>query len=444
MKFIRSLYLRSRLFLFIGGVVLLFLIAFFFPILLGAAKVAALVIVFLVVADVVSLYRMKAISATRTCADRFSNGDDNKVELLVTNYYPFSVKVSVIDELPFQFQVRNFLFDVTIKSGEKETLIYYLRPVKRGEYVFGALHVYAQGVLGLVAKRYSFEAGKAIEVYPSIIQMKKYELQAVANRQAEAGIRKIRKVGHNMEFDQIREYIVGDDVRNLNWKATARKGILMVNQYQEEKSQNIYFAIDKGRTMKMPFEGMTILDYAINSTLALSNIALKKYDKAGLITYNKKISAYIPASHNTGNEQLSKIIRALYKEKTAFLETNNEVLFSMIKNKINHRSLIFLFTNFETVSAFRRQLPLLKKIANNHLLVIIFFENTELKVLLEKEVETVEEIYIKTVAEKLSFEKKLIQKELQHHGILSILTTPQKLSINLINKYLEIKGRNLL
>jgi uncharacterized protein (DUF58 family) len=191
--------------------------------------------------------------------------------------------------------------------------------------------------------------------------------------------------------------------------------------------------------MKMPFDGLSLLDYAINASLVLSSVALLKEDKAGLITMSDKKGAIITADRRP--TQLNKIMEVLYKEKTRYLETNMELLYSTVRSTLKQRSLIVFFTNFESMSALERQLPFLKRIAKFHLLVMVFFENTELKKVSEEEAANVEEIYIKTIAEKFVFEKKLIVRELARHGISSILTAPQNVTVNTINRYLELKAR---
>jgi uncharacterized protein (DUF58 family) len=441
-KFFRSLYLRNLLFLVLGLNVALFILAFVFPFLLAIAKIIFLIIMALLTGDILSVYRSGRIHGKRDTPDRLSNGDANEIRIHLENLYSFPAKISIIDEIPFQFQLRDFEIRETLPPRSEKTLRYFLKPVKRGEYSFGALNIYVRGLIGFVNRRYIFDGGKMVEVFPSFLQMRKYELLAISNRLSELGIKKIRKIGNNMEFEQIKEYVQGDDVRTINWKATARKGNFMVNQFQDEKSQQVYCLIDKGRSMKMPFEGMTLLDYAINASLVISSIALKNDDKAGLVTFSNKIASFLPAEKKSG--QITKILQVLYKEKTAYLESDSEMLYANIKNRINHRSLLLLFTNFETLSSMKRQLPNLRKLAANHLLVIVFFENTELKQLLEKRAANTEEVYLKTVAEKFAFEKKLIVKELQKYGIHSILTAPQNLTVNTINKYLEIKARNLI
>jgi len=269
--------------------------------------------------------------------------------------------------------------------------------------------------------------------------MRKYELFAVSDRLVEAGIKRIRRVGHTMEFDQIRKYISGDDYRTINWKATARKAKMMVNQYQDERSQQIYSIIDMGRVMKMPFDGMTLLDYAINAGLVLSNVVIHKQDKAGIVTFSDKINSVLPASRQYG--QMLKILETLYNQNTMFLESDYGRLYATLVQKIRQRSLIILFTNFETLSALQRQMKYLSRIARRHLLVTVFFKNTELKQLTGIKARTTEKLYIKTIAQKFAYEKRQISKELNRHGINNILTTPQDLTVDTLNKYLELKSR---
>jgi len=216
----------------------------------------------------------------------------------------------------------------------------------------------------------------------------------------------------------------------------------MVNQYQDEKSQPIYSIIDTGRVMKMPFNGLKLLDYAINSTLAFSNVALKKHDKVGMMSFSKTIESFLPALHKL--TYLNSILENLYNINTQFTDSDFGLLYAQLKRKVTHRSLLLLYTNFEHISSLKRQLPYLQAISKKHMLVVIIFENTELDELIAQDAEDLQSIYHKTIAEKFSFEKRLMAKELQKHGIQTILTAPENLTINTINKYLEIKARGLL
>ena len=442
LNFIKALYIATRVYWVMSGFILFFVLSQFYPILYPITKVLSFVFIALLLLDSILLFSKKdALLASRNVAERLSNGDENKVEISVRNHYPFSIAIEVIDEIPFQFQVRDFLLKYTLKMNEGKTYQYTLLPTERGEYNFGALLVYVTSPLGLIKRRFSFDADKAVKVYPSFLQMRKYELLAISNRLTEAGIKKIRKISNNNEFEQVREYVQGDDIRTLNWKATARKSQLMVNQYQDEKSQEVYSLIDMGRAMKMPFEEMTLLDYSINASLIISSIAMYKQDKAGLTSFSKNIHQHLTADRR--KIQLVKILETLYRQETNYDEADYEKLYSNISSKIKKRSLLLLYTNFESLASLKRQIKTFRAISRKHLLIVIFFKNTEINQIIQEKANNLEGIYVKTIAEKFEHEKRQIVKELKKYGIDSILTEPKNLNVNLINKYLEIKASGL-
>ncbi|HEX7903394.1 MAG TPA: DUF58 domain-containing protein [Chitinophagaceae bacterium] len=437
---LRSFYLNRFVYYILGFAAVLFLLSYFYPVVFKVALLFFPLLLMAILIDTILLYSKKdGLETQRFLSERFSMGDENKISLQLINQYGFPVRLSVIDEIPYQFQERNWLRKATLAVGEKQEIVYTLRPLERGEYLFNDINVFVHGPLQLVKRRFVFEAKKTIKVYPSYMQMRRYQLLAVANKLQEAGVKRMQRLGHSMEFEHIKEYVRGDDYRTINWKATARKEGLMVNNYTDERSQQIYCLINKGRVMKMPFNGLTLLDHAINASLVLSNVALVKQDRAGLITFAENQDTFLLADKKP--TQMNSILESLYKQQTRFLEPDYEKLFSVIRNRITNRSLLMLFTNFESMEGLQRELPALKKIAHYHLLLVIFFENTELKSLVEQKAATIEGIYIKTIAEKFSFEKRLMVKELHMNGIPSILTTPENLTVNTVNKYLELKTR---
>ncbi|TAF94923.1 MAG: DUF58 domain-containing protein [Cytophagia bacterium] len=443
MKILQNLYFSTLFWAVFIAIGLLFLVAYVFPVLFGTVKLVFVLWVVLTLTDALLLFKNpKGIFARRDTPERLSNGDENPLQLHLQNNYNFKTKLEIIDEIPFQFQRRDVLFEATLTPHQTQLLRYQLRPTKRGEYSFGLVNVFAQSPLRLLKRRYRFGTPQMVAVYPSFLQMRQFELLAISNRLTEFGVKRIRRIGHSMEFEQIRPYVQGDDVRSLNWKATARRNELMVNAFQDEKSQGVYCLIDKGRVMKSPFEGLTLLDYAINATLVLSNIALLKQDKAGLITFSEVLGQVLPAERKTG--QLAKILEILYKQKTRYLESDYEVLYANLRAQVRQRSLLLLFTNFETLHALQRQLPYLRRIAKDHLLIVIFFENTETTHLLRQPATNTKEIYLKTIAERFAYEKKRIVLELQKYGIQSILTAPKDLNANTVNKYLELKSRGMV
>lgn len=443
MKTLRQLYLNNLFFYALMGVIVVFCLAFMLPALYNAAWYLLWVLLGFLALDIMILFSSKnGIQAQRIVPEKLSNGDENPILVNIRNYYTFSVFARIVDEIPFQFQIRDFKISRKIRNASTDDFQYYLRPTERGEYHFGKLNIYVSSPIRLVSKRYIFGESEMVPTYPSFIQLRKYDLIAFSNNLYQYGVKKIRRIGHTMEFEQIKEYVPGDDIRTLNWKATAKKNALMVNQFQDEKSQHIYMAIDKGRTMKMPFNGLSLLDYAINATLVLSNVILKKQDKAGIFSFSKKVENRVVAEKRTS--QMQKILESLYNVKTNFFESDYSRLYADVKKNINQRSLIILYTNFETLDGLHRQLPYLKAIAKNHLLVVVFFQNTELYGITNKKAANIQEVYDKVIAEKFIFEKKLIVNELKKYGIHSVLTQPENLTLDTINKYLEIKARGIL
>ncbi|MFV0541561.1 MAG: DUF58 domain-containing protein [Aestuariibaculum sp.] len=443
MTLFKPLYIQPRFFYAGIGIIVLFGLSYFIPLLFNVAQISILVLIFFFIIDLLLVFiGTNKIKAQRILPDKLSNGDKNRIQIIIENNYPFLIYLEIIDEIPEQFQKRDFKLKNTLASRKQNAIDYFLKPTERGEYHFGNLNIYASSVLKLVAKRFTFNGNAMVPTYPAFKQLKKYELININKNSLEIGLKKVRRLGHTMEFEQIKDYVLGDDLRTINWKATAKRNQLMVNQFQDEKSQPVYTIIDKGRVMKMPFNGLSLLDYAINSSLVISNIVLKKQDKAGMFSFSKRINNMVVADRR--NTQMQLILEALYNIDTDFFESDFGKLYANIKRHITHRSLLLMYTNFETLNGLNRQLPYLKAISKSHFLVIIFFKNTALNNLIKTKSETIQDVYDKVIAEKFDFEKRLIVNELKKYGIHSILTTPEYLTIDTINKYLEIKSRGIL
>lgn len=443
MQFFKEIYLRNRFFLYWVLIVVLFSLSFAWSYLLPVAELALIVLLAVTLLDVFILFFTKSrIKGRRIIQQQLSLGDENPIKLIITSRYKMPVSLRVIDELPYQLQIRDFEKWLMLKPGESKEINYSILPNKRGVYEFFDINVYVSTVFRIVERRIKINANQKVAVYPSILQMKKYELQVFSKTAIFQGIKKIRRLGNNNEFEQIKNYVQGDDFRTINWKATSRRGELMVNQYQDERSQQVYCIIDKSRSMRMPFFDLTLLDHAINSSLVLSNIILRKGDKAGVITFSDKLGSRLPAERTP--VQLRKIMNVLYHQKTRFMDSNYEQLYYGLNSTIKGRSLIMLFTNFESMYALKRNLPMLRKMNQQHLLVVIFFENSELTKAARQETKYVKDIYSSTIAGKFALEKELIAYELRKYGIQSIFTKPEELSVNTINKYLELKSRGMI
>lgn len=444
MRFFLYLFLTTRFYILWGIVMVLFAFSYGFPILFPVAQICFFSLVALSVLDIGLLF----LPAVQLAGQRYHNkllslGDENKIQVKLLSTAPFPIWAKIIDELPFQLGIRDFETKLRFKAKEPKWIEYQVLPVKRGEYHWGHTVCLIQTIIGLAERKIVVGKEEMVPVYPSIIQMKNAELKALNKVSQYYGIKKMRRLGHSYEFEQIKTYVRGDDIRSINWKATGRRGgDLMVNQYEDEKSQQLYCIIDKSRSMKMPFQDLSLVDYAINSSLALANIALLKQDKAGLITFSEHIDTHIKADR--GAHHLQLILEQLYHQETDFTEANYEWLYQHIKRFVKGRSLIMLYSNLESRYALERVLPLLRRINQLHLLVVVFFKNTEVTQFAQSEVYSTLEVYQQGMARKYLAEKENLVKELSKYGIQAIYTKPADLTVNSINKYLELKSRGLI
>ena len=329
------MYLTRRFYIALILVILLLGSGYLFAPFFVIGQWALFALFVLVLADGYILYRTQGIQAFRRCSDRFSNGDDNEVSIRVESTYSRPLSLEIIDEIPFIFQNRDVCFRTTLQPNEGKTISYHLRPTRRGVYSFGQIRVFVTDKIGLLSRRYTCGQPQDIKVYPSYLMLHRYELLAMSDNLTELGIKRIRRVGHQTEFEQIKEYVKGDDYRTINWKASARRHELMVNVYQDERSQQIYSVIDKGRVMQQAFRGMTLLDYAINASLVLSYVAMRKEDKAGLVTFDEHFDTFVPASKQPGHMQT--LLEKLYSQQTTFGETD----FSALCVHLNKHCLLY-------------------------------------------------------------------------------------------------------
>lgn len=443
MKLFQSLHITRFFFILLAAVVILFVAAAAWDWLFYIAIIAAACLGGFLILDIILTFSIrKPVEVTRNMARILNLGDENSVELSIENTTSQPINLLFYEGFPVEMQMRNAERHFFLLSGEKKRFSYTFKPKTRGDFHFGNVEIFISSLLFLCKRQMVFELEQTVQVYPSVLQMKQYELKVFHQQTRAQGIKKIRRIGHNNEFEQIKNYVQGDDVRTVNWKATSKKSELMVNQYQEERSQFVYSVIDKSRNMQMEFEGMTMLDYAVNSTLVFSNIAIKKGDKAGLITFSDKIGTQLLAERNAG--QLRRILNLLYNQKTHFREASYELLYESIHQTVKTRSLLMLYTNFESEFAMRRALPTLRRLNQKHVLVLVFFQNNEMEELAYQRIDNVENIYQAAVAEKLINLKVSIARELKQHGIQTLLTRPEDLNVSTINKYLELKAKGVI
>lgn len=412
------------------------------PFLLLMGQVLLVLLAIAVAAETLLLYTVVRVGCTRVCVARFSNGDDNTVSLRMANLSSFWLSAEVIDELPPELQIRDWHLRVNLMPHATVVHDYQLRPVRRGVYAFGHVLMFATTRIGLVRRRFRCGQPAEVKVYPSYVMLRQYELAAVSNQITETGVKRIRRVGNNTDFEHIKDYVQGDDYRTINWRASARRAHLMVNVYQDERSQQIFSLIDKGRLMQQAFHGMTLLDYAINAALVLSYVAIHRQDKAGLMTFADTFDSFVPAERHAG--QMQRILECLYSQQTSFGESDFSMLASQLNRLVPRRSFVVLYTNYADFDSLSRQLPYLRMLNQRHRLLVVFFEDSQLNDMVASSFQDIEECYQHVIGEKMGYERRLIVHTLRQNGIYSLLTTPERLSVDVINQYIEMRKRQLL
>lgn len=393
--------------------------------------------------NVLRLYVGKRkVVAVRQTPDRLSIGDDNEVLIKVHNGFKRKVRLQIYDEAPFSFQMRDLKLEFELEGEADTDVKYFVRPTRRGSYVFHNVNTFVSLWPHLVLRRFKSDQTCRTKVYPSFLFLRNSQLLSVSNRERMWGTKLVRRIGQSKEFEKIREYVVGDDYRSINWKASARKHNFMVNENQEEQSQNIYAVVDKGRGMQHTFNGLSLFDHSLNSSLQLAYLSLQHSDNVGLITFEKDVNTFIQANRST--LQLNRMVSTLYDEVSSFRQSDYFNLYEFCKRKIQKRSLLIIYTTFDSMTSLRRQLPFLKKLALAHVVLVTFFIDKDLDDMLRDKAENALDCVTQMVAQKFIFEQRLIVNELKRHGIYSLLTAPENLNANVLNRYLEFKSRHIL
>ncbi len=351
--------------------------------------------------------------------------------------------IELKDEIPeFHFKAENKLMKGFIKPHEKRIFEYFVTPTKRGAFEFKNIHVKYEGRLKLCMKMYKLNVNREYKVYPNLKNLRKYKLSLTNNRMLKQGQRNLKMLGRGTSFESLREYVPGDEYRKINWKATAREGKPIVNQYEPEKNQHVHMLIDTGRPMSYTVGGYRKLDMVVNTALILSDIVNQNGDQSGLLLFNTEVESMIMPGKGAGHR--NKMLEALYHIDHTNQTSNYEDAFYYFKRKERHRSIVFLFTDFETLEEAENMLRVLPIISKNNLLIIMLIRNESLEDIGNLKVKNKEDMFNKGVALELINERKRIISLLNRRGIMCVEVEGEKLEFSAVNKYIQVKNRSYM
>lgn len=326
--------------------------------------------------------------------------------------------------------------------NSRYALTYHLRPLARGDYDFGDICVRVQGRLGMVNRLTRVNAALRVAVYPNLRDAARYGLLARRGRLGQAGIRKARLQGAGREFESLRDYQPDDEMRRIDWKATARRGELVSRQYEVERSQNVMLVLDVGRTMLALVDGVQKLDYAINAALMLTYAAVESEDNVGLLVFADTVQAFLPP--RKGRAQIHAIIEALHNAHAGLVEPDYANALAFLQARFRRRSLMVCFTDLWDPDSSRMTIAELANLQPRHVVAAVTLMDTTLQRMADQSPPTVADAYEKTVAVQTLGDRQRALAALRGRGVLIVDSPAEKLSADLVNRYLEVKEQSRL
>jgi uncharacterized protein (DUF58 family) len=392
--------------------------------------------------DLLLTPRPAALDATRITPDRLYALDEGVVTVLVRNRSGAALSVRLRDSRPETFPASTEELAGRVPARGEVRWEYGVRPSTRGLFRWGPIHLRYRSLLGLWEKGHSVAAAAETRVYPNLRALERYHLLARANRLDTLGIRRVRLRGGAWEFESLRDYALGDDVRQLDWKASARRRKPIVRNHQAERNQTMLLLVDCGRLMNADVGGAAKLDHAVNTALILSHVALSRGDRVGLCTFSHTVHAWVAPRPNRGQNRA--ITEALYDLRGNFSETDHGLCLRLLAARHPKRALLVVLTDFVDAQTASEMVAHLQVAARRHVVLFAALRDPFLRVTARLTPRTAQEAFRKAAAIDLLRERREVLERLRLAGVHVLDVEPEELTPPLINRYVEITFRGLL
>jgi uncharacterized protein (DUF58 family) len=433
----------ARFFVLLGIGLALLSIGWISPVALYLTIVYDLALLVAAAIDYLLSERARDFRVERDLEDRFAMGAENEVTIRIANRSRRAVTFIVKDEYPSRMELLDNREErLTVPQGRTRGWSYRLLPTARGSYSFGDTAVRFRSRMGLVWRQAVYPTTRDVRVYPDIREAKKHELYAHRNRRPEPGLRRMRVRGQGREFESLREFVIGDEIRHISWAATARRGKLITRQYTIERSQNIVVLLDTGRLMTARIGNLTKLDHAINATLSIAYVAVAGGDNVGLVAFSRRVVSYLPPRR--GHDQINNVMEALYGIEPQMIEPSYARAFNFFNANCHRRSLVVILTDLVDRDASAELLAHTSKLIPRHLPLIVTIGDTDLGELIRSRPTSTVDVYRQAVAGGILHQREEALARIRHAGGLALDVPAGRLSLDLVNKYLEVKERGLL
>ena len=383
------------------------------------------------------------VQISRTFSGRFAVGAETEVSGNIRNAQTHAIALVIKDEYPPQMKLSGLReAKIRIDPRTSAALIYGLTPARRGLFEFGQIAVRFLSRLNLVWCQTNVGEATTVKVYPNMRRAREAELKALGARSLVATHRKTSWRGEGREFESLRDYVRGDELRHISWTATARRGKLTTRQYQIERDQTILIAIDGGRLMTARIDQETKLDSAVHAALALMSAAGRAGDNAGLLVFGRKIKSFLPPSR--GREHMDAVLESLYAVEPEMIEPSYSRAFEFIAANSKRRSLVVLLTDLVDEEGSKELLESLKLLRPRHLPLVVTIADRDLRAVVSEAPATIKDLFTQSVAEEIMYLREAALRRVESQGGLALDVTAAALAPALLEKYLQVKERGLL
>jgi len=383
------------------------------------------------------------LTISREFSARFAMGAETEVRLHIQNASNRSVSLMVKDEYPPQMKLNGIREGrINVDAQSTATLIYTLKPPKRGRFEFGQTALRFRSKFRLIWCQTNVVGPISVKVYPNMRRAREAELKALGARSIAATHRKTSWRGEGREFESMRDYVRGDELRHISWTATARRGKLTTRQYQIERDQTILIALDAGRLMTARIEDETKLDSAVHATLALFSAAARAGDNAGLVVFGRRIKSYLPPSR--GRDHIEAALEALYAVEPEMIEPSYPHAFEFIAANSKRRSLVVLLTDLVDEEGSKELLTSLHILRPRHLPLVVTIADRDLKAVVRQAPSSARELFTQSVSEEIIHHREAALRLVESIGGLALDVTAAALAPALLETYLRVKERGLL
>jgi len=382
---------------------------------------------------------IRRFEVTRQHDTKLSLGAENPILVTLRNRDRHPAVFWLRDEPPEAFDVDKRILDGQVDARGEWKSLYHVRPLRRGDYQFGALNLRWRGPLGLIIRQGRVKASEPVKVYPNLLDVRRYDLLLKRNRLQEMGLRHSRQFGQGTEFDRLREYLPDDDFRRIDWNATARRNRPVTVEYQTERSQTVIAVLDTGRMMQSPVADIAKLDYVVNAVLFLGYVASGRGDRVGMMTFADQVTHYL--SPQLGRRQFYRMLERLYAVQSQPVEPDYRRALVYLTTRHRKRALVVIFTDVSGTVGMETLVSQVALLARHSLPLVVTISDPDVVAVARKIPNDSLSVYQRAAAAKMLADRRIALESFHRQGILTLDVPANQLSTAVINRYLELKGR---